>query len=203
LIDNSIMFVSADRVDYRYPEVNFVTVENVESSRNAVNHLFKLGRKRVGTIAGSPSIIDSSDRITGYCKALEDQGIAYDENLVYAGDFVYQTGYEGAKVLMKHNIDAIFAQLDIMALGAIDAIEEAGLRVPEDISVIGFDDLPAPYKLTTNLTTVRQPIERKGYELAHLLVDLLQGKQTPPVHKFLPTELIIRDTCGGSPYSTS
>lgn len=199
LMTNDINFVSADRVDYLYPEASFVTVENVESSAKVIDHLYKLGRRKIGTITGSVTIVDTLDRIKGYRLGIERNGMTYDDALVYRGEFVYQTGYEGAKYLLAQNVDAIFAQLDIMAMGAIDAINEAGLRVPEDIAIVGFDDLPPPYKMTTQLSTVRQPIKQKGYELAHVLVDLIQGVTTKPVHKFLPTELVIRDTCGGVP----
>lgn len=198
LIDHKVRFVSVDRTDYLNPRTSFVTVENVESVRQAINYLGKLGRKRIATITGSSTIVDTQDRLLGYKKALEDLGLPYDDELVYYGDFTYSSGVEAAHIFKDKNIDAIFAQLDTVALGVINTFDELGIRIPEDVSVIGFDDLPTSQNTQVRLTTIVQPIEQKGYEAAQVLIDQIKGNITEPVQRFLPAKLIIRDTCGGS-----
>lgn len=198
LIDHKVHFVSVDRTDYLDPKTNFVTVENVESVRQAVNYLGALGHKRIACVTGSVTIIDVHDRLEGYRLGLQDLGLPYDEDIVYSGEFTYESGIEAAEFLKDKHIDAIFAQLDTVAAGIITKFEDYGIRVPDDIAIIGFDDLIISQNIPINLTTIRQPIEDKGYEATKVLIDLIKGNITEPVHRFLPTQLIIRETCGGS-----
>jgi len=153
-------------------------------------------RKRIGTITGALDNVDGQDRLVGYRNALEMAGVPYDPALVAEGRFTHQSGIVGARKLIRENVDAIFAANDITAIGAIQAIKEAGLRVPEDIAVIGFDDLPSSVQITPQLTTVRQPIQQKGITATSLLLDLIEGKIEGPQHILLPTQLIIRQSCG-------
>jgi LacI family transcriptional regulator len=198
LSERGVLFVSADRLDYIDPNMNFVTVENVESSRKAIEHLIALGRKRIGCIAGATPVIDMQDRLTGYRMALENAGMSYDHELVCESEFSFAAGYKVGQMLYQRGVDAIFAHVDIIALGAINGIRDAGGRVPEDVAVIGFDDLPTAYQSNIQLSTIRQPVEEKGYRLAQVLIDLIEDRCKPPVQILLPASLIVRETCGGS-----
>jgi LacI family transcriptional regulator len=198
LIERNVLFVSADRLDYIDPHTNFVTVENVQSSRAAIEHLIELGRRRIACITPRNPVIDMLDRIDGYRMALEAAGIAYDPDLVLETGVDYEAGYAAGKALYQRGVDAIFALVDTIALGAISGIRDAGGSVPHDVAVIGFDDLPVPHHGNVLLSTIRQPVEEKGYQLAQVLIDLIEEKRQAPVQKYLPASLIVRETCGGS-----
>jgi LacI family transcriptional regulator len=100
------------------------------------------------------------------------------------------------KVLLERGVDAVFAASDLTAQGALQAITEAGLRLPDDIALVGFDDLPYASQMNPPLTTVRHPIQHKGAQAADVLLDLIEGIVDSPQHVLLPTELVIRNTCG-------
>src|SRR5690606_34955406 len=142
LVDLGTPFVMVERPARFQDRISYVSVDNVQAAQNAVSHLLSLGRKRIGTITGALDNVDGQDRLVGYRNALEMAGVPYDPALVAEGRFTHQSGIVGARKLIRENVDAIFAANDITAIGAIQAIKEAGLRVPEDIAVIGFDDLP-------------------------------------------------------------
>lgn len=196
LVDLGTPFVMVERPARFQDRISYVSVDNVQAAQNAVSHLLSLGRKRIGTITGALDNVDGQDRLVGYRNALEMAGVPYDPALVAEGRFTHQSGIVGARKLIRENVDAIFAANDITAIGAIQAIKEAGLRVPEDIAVIGFDDLPSSVQITPQLTTVRQPIQQKGITATSLLLDLIEGKIEGPQHILLPTQLIIRQSCG-------
>lgn len=198
LIDAQTTFVSADRIEHDTWEANFVTVENVESSRKAVKHLIDLGRRRVAILPGDPRIIDSLDRLEGYKLALEDAGIPYDPDLVVGTKYGRDTGYESTQELLNSGIqiDGIYASQSTLAVGAVNAILDAGLRLPEDISLISFDDLAEAINSQIGISTMRHPVLEKGYQLADALIDLIEKKTSAPIQRFLPTELVIRETCG-------
>lgn len=200
LIDADITFISADRIPNSNNNINFVTVENVESSRTAVNHLIKLGRRKIAMIAGDPRIIDSLDRIEGYKLALADAGIPYDPNLVIGDRFSYESGYDAINYLRDNQIefDGVYASQSTLAVGAVNALLDAGVCLPDDVSLVAFDDLADAMNPRIGISTMRQNVLDKGYQLANTLIDLTQNKVTTPVQRFLPTELVIRDTCGGS-----
>lgn len=198
LVDRNVLFVSADRLDYVDPHANFVTVENIHSSRAAIEHLIRLGRRRIACIAAKSPVIDMMDRINGYRMALESASLPYNPDLVLETGVDYKAGYAAGKELYQRGADAIFALVDTIALGAINGIRDAGGRVPEDVAVIGFDDLPTPHQGNIQLSTIHQPVEEKGYQLAQVLIDLIEEKRAAPVQKYLPASLIIRETCGGS-----
>jgi LacI family transcriptional regulator len=176
--------------------VSYVTIDNVASGRMATEHLISLGYQRIAHITGNLLISDGQDRLQGYRQALESAGLPYDPDLVYHGDFTYNTGYNGMEALLPKQPDAIFVASDNSAHGAIQAIEDAGLRVPDDIAIVGFDDLDVATKINPNLTTVQQPIQDKGEAAVKLLVDLITGSVTGPQRIILPTRLVIRDSCG-------
>ena len=199
LIRADITFISADRIPQDSEQVSFVTVENVESSRTAVNHLIELGRRKIVVLAGSPLIIDTHDRVEGYKLALDDAKIPYDPDLVIIDEYGYDSGYNGIQQLLQNNIefDGVYASQSTIALGAVNALLDAGIRLPEDVSLIAFDDLADAMNPRIGISTMRQPVLDKGYQLADSLIDLIEGKVAASIHRFLPTELVIRDTCGG------
>jgi len=196
VINGSIPYVIAGR-PLEYPNVTYIDVDNINGAILAVEHLIQLSRKRIGTISGPQNISPGLDRKLGYIHALEKHGFIVDENLIAEGNFTEESGYQAAKQLLPYEPDAIFAASDSMGLGAIQAIKEKGLQVPQDISIVGFDDLPPARYSTPQLTTIRQPILRFGVAAIEILVKYVEDKITTPQKTILGVELVIRDSCGG------
>jgi len=180
------------------PEVNYVDVDNVHGAMMAVEHLMRLGRRRIATITGPMNMVAGVDRLEGWKTALRRNGHLVDESLIAEGDFTEAGGYLAMQRLLPHKPDAVFAANDLMVIGALRAIYEAGLRVPADIAVVGFDDAQVAAYSTPPLTTVRQPIYKLGRTAAELLFRLLEGRAPAPLRAILPTELVIRASCGSS-----
>jgi LacI family transcriptional regulator len=196
LLEARSNFVMVERPSHHDNVINYVTIDNVDVAYSAVAHLVKLGRKRIATITGNLSITDGVDRLEGYKQALLDGGHTINENLIYQGNFTYRCGYDGIKALLDKDIDSVFTANDICAKGALDALHEAGIRVPDDVAIVSVDDLPTARQVTPRLTTVHHPIERKGEEAASILLDLIEGKLSTTTHIVLPTELIVRESSG-------
>ena len=175
---------------------NFVDVENREGTELAVDHLLGLGRRRVATITGPQSMVAGVERLTGYHNALINRGVAIDPTLIVEGNFTEHGGYLAMQQLLDRNPDAVFAANDVMAVGAMRAITQAGLKIPQDVAVVGFDDVPLAAQLQPALTTVRQPKRRAGAAAATMLIDLIQNPDSQPHQLVLPTELIVRESCG-------
>lgn len=178
------------------PRVNYVDVDNVTGATMAVTHLVRLGYQRIATIAGPPDNSAAQDRKQGYLDALQDRGRPVDDALIVTGDFTQTGGCEAMQQLLPHRPDAVFVASDIMAHGALRAIHAAGLTVPDDIALVGFDDLPQSALVDPPLTTVRQPIQRLGALAVETLIDILDNGLELPRRLILPTELVIRDSCG-------
>jgi LacI family transcriptional regulator len=177
----------------------YVDVDNVSASRMAVEHLIRLGHRRIATITGPPSMAGGEDRLAGYRQALEAHRIPVQEALIVEGDFTEGGGAMGMQRLLTASPTAVFAASDAMAIGALKALRAARLRVPEDVALVGFDDIPVAAALEPALTTVRQPIERLGSMAAELLLNLLENPpdtQAPAHRIILPAKLIVRDSCG-------
>jgi len=198
LITEGIPFVSADRIP-GHDDVSFVTVENIESSKVAVTHLIKQGRRRIAMIAGDSHIIDSLDRIEGYKLALQDANIPFDPDLVVNSRYSYQASYDAIQKLLHDNVDfdGVYASQSTIATGAVNSLFDAGINIPDEVALISFDDLADAINPQIAISTMRQPVFEKGYQLATTLIDIVEGKNTPPIQHFLPTELVIRATCGG------
>ena len=179
-----------------HSDIAYVDVDNRMSSRDAVLHLLRLGYKRVATIAGPLNMIGGMDRIAGYKEALKGRGLASDPKLIAEGDFTEESGYVAMQQLLPQSPDAVFVASDTMALGALRALREAGKRVPEDIAMVGYDDMPFAARTDPPLTTVRQPIHRAGFVAAETLMDLINEPDSAPRRVILPTELVIRESCG-------
>ncbi|MBI5304018.1 MAG: LacI family DNA-binding transcriptional regulator [Chloroflexi bacterium] len=176
--------------------VNYTDVDNQNSAREAVAHLLRLGRRRIATITGPKNMIAGADRLEGYLAGLRAKGIAPDSDLIVEGDFTEEGGHAAMQQLLSSDLDALFAASDAMAAGALRALREAGRRVPQDVAVMGFDDMPFAARTDPPLTTVRQPIQRAGVVAAETLIDLIANPGSPPRRIILPTELVIRDSCG-------
>jgi len=195
LIEGSLPFVLVGRHP-THAGVNYVDVDNINSARQAVNHLLRLGRRRIATITGPQNMRVGADRAEGYATALRQRGLAVDPDLMVEGDFTEANAYAAMQRLLPFNPDAVFTASDVMAIGALRAIRDAGRRVPEDIALIGFDDMPFAAHTQPPLTTVRQPVLRTGETAAEMLIELIEQPEAPPRRIVLPTELIIRVSCG-------
>jgi LacI family transcriptional regulator len=197
LVNSDIPVVIAGR-PFNAHGISYIDVDNVNAAHNAVCHLVQLGYRRIGTITGLMNSTAGIDRKEGYLQAIADQGWDVDETLIVDGDFSEESGYIAMQRLLPHKPDAIFAASDTMAIGAIRAVREAGLRVPEDIAFVGFDDLPIASLSDFKLTTVHQPIIQFGAKAVDTLIDLIENGIKPHRTVIMDTELIIRDSCGAS-----
>ncbi len=177
-------------------QVSYVDVDNRAGARLAVNHLIGLGRRRIATIAGPQNLAPGIDRRLGYEDALAQAGIAHDPRLVREGDFTDESGYAAMRELLPQRPDAVFAASDIMAIAAMRAIHEAGMQVPADIAVVGFDDVDLAARANPTLTTIRQPVHQSGVIAAETLIQLIDEPQCAPRQIILPTELVVRASCG-------
>ncbi len=174
-----------------------VIATNHAGAISAMEYLINLGHSRIGFITGRADLLSGEQRLAGYRAALERAGLPLDPDLIAAGDFTRAAGYECTKRLLAlaQPPTAIFAANDQSAFGAFDAARELGWRVPEDLSVIGFDNIPEATYCTPSLTTIDQFIDRMGYIATELLVKLIRG-QTPAGNVCeVPTQLVIRDSC--------
>ncbi|MEJ2600374.1 MAG: LacI family DNA-binding transcriptional regulator [Anaerolineales bacterium] len=195
LINSNIPLVIVGR-PFQTDDVSYIDVDNVNAAYNAVSHLIRVGYKRVGTITGMANSTVSLDRKEGYVKALVERGRAVDETLIAEGDFSEASGYYAMQKLMPAKPEAVFAASDLMAIGAMRAVREAGLNIPDDIAFVGFDDLPIATIPSPALTTVRQPIYQFGIQAVEILIDLIENGIEPPRRCIMDTELIIRESCG-------
>ncbi|NTV35814.1 MAG: LacI family transcriptional regulator [Anaerolineaceae bacterium] len=195
LIESKMQFVLIGRYP-GFDSVNILDVDNETSGQDATMHLIRSGRKRVATITGPQNMIAGFDRFQGYKAALSERGIPFSPELVSEGDFSEMSGYLCMRNLLPSHPDAVFAASDMMAIGAMRAIAESGLRVPEDIAIVGFDDLPVAKNTNPALTSIRQPITRMGSLAVETLIDRITHPDQPPRRIILATELVIRNSCG-------
>jgi LacI family transcriptional regulator len=178
--------------------ISYIDVDNVAAAYGAVCHLIQLGYKRIGTITGFLNGTVGIDRKEGYLKAITEHGWEVNERLIIEGDFTEKSGYLSMQKLLPLKPDAIFAASDTMAIGAIRAVRDAGLHVPEDVAFVGFDDLPIASLYDFKLTTVRQPIVQFGAKAVDTLIDLIENGIKPSRRIIMATELVIRESCGAS-----
>lgn len=183
---------------FRSDNVSYIDIDNVNAAYSAVTHLIRLGYKRIGTITGPETSTVGIDRKEGYRKALVERGRVIDALLIKEGDFTEAGGYYAMQHILPARPDAIFAASDIMAIGAMRAARDAGLRIPEDIAFVGFDDLPIATLSDIQLTTIRQPVVSFGAKAVETLIDLIENGINPHRHIILDTELVIRESCGAS-----
>jgi LacI family transcriptional regulator len=176
-----------------------VTIRNKRATRKLIDHLIEVHhRSRIVFVRGPASQEDSQWREMGYQESLEAHGLAYDLNLIIPGEYNRRDAYQVMSQFLEDappDFDAVFTGNDDSAIGVLDALCEKGLRIPDDISVAGFDDLELSAFLTPPLTTVNAPSDRVGKTAAQHLFNLLAGQKVDPV-TLLPTEIVVRRSCG-------
>jgi LacI family transcriptional regulator len=185
----------------RHPHhaVNFVDIDNRNAAREAVAHLLEHGFRRIGIINGPPNMIASIDRYAGYVNALQEAGRTPDPALTVYSDFTRRGAYRAMLQLLKQADplpDAMFVASDTMASGVLQALRDHGLRVPEDVAVMGFDGLEEILVSQPILSTVHQPIRELGAEGVRALIELLEHPENAPIHRFLSFRLQTRRSCG-------
>jgi LacI family transcriptional regulator len=174
-----------------------VGATNRKGAYDATRYLIELGHRRIGFITGTLDLGCARARLEGYKAALADASIRVEAELVREGDFHQPEGYACAKALLSLTDPptAIFASNDVMAFGAMEATRDAGLRIPDDVSIIGFDDIPQSDNVNPPLTTVRQPLEQMGRTAARMLIECIAQGKVCEQQIELPTELVIRASC--------
>ncbi|GLY04288.1 MULTISPECIES: LacI family DNA-binding transcriptional regulator [Actinoplanes] len=177
-------------------DVPTIGATNWSGGRTATDHLLELGHRRIGFVAGPRQLLCSRARLDGYRAALEAAGVRVDEALIRTGDFRYETGFAAAQHLLDlaDPPTAIFASSDLMALGVYEAARRRGLRVPDHLSVIGFDDLPESQWASPPLTTVRQPLAEMGALAARTVLRLSRGETIETPRLELVTKLMVRES---------
>lgn len=179
-------------------DIPFVTVENKKGARRMVDYLVEMrGHRRIAFLRGPESHEDAYWRELGYREALEAHGLPYDEDLIGFGGFNETSAYETVTQWVRRglSVDAVFAADDDSAIGAMVALRDAGQRVPDDVAIVGFDDIRLARYLSPPLTTVRAPIEKAARIAVEQLISLVSTGTAEPI-TLLPTELIIRNSCG-------
>lgn len=170
----------------------YVDVDNVAGGRLATQHLIDLGRSHIGTISGPLDMPAGVDRLAGYQEAMRAAGLPDDA--VETADFTMTGAVEATRRLLdrRPELDAVFVASDLMAAGALATLRERGLTVPDDVALVGFDDSPAATASPVPLTTVHQPSEQMGFEMADLLLRRLHGDDTVSRRNIMPTSLVRR-----------
>lgn len=173
-----------------------ITIDNVRAARQAVEHLCQLGHRRIAIIhSGDADTCNAMPRLEGYRNALAAHGIPFSEELVDAGDYTFEDGEAAMNRLLERcpDLTAVFATSDTKAIGAAKAILKSGRRIPEDVSVVGFDGLEYGAYYNPALTTVKQPFEEMGEQAVEMLFRLMR-KKTAHEHRMLETELMVRES---------
>jgi LacI family xylobiose transport system transcriptional regulator len=194
LATRDIPFAVIDPAGDLEAEVPAVGATNWQGGLAATRHLIELGHRRIGVLAGPETMLCSRARVDGYRAGLETAGIRFDPSLVRAGDFHHEAGYACGRELLRlpDRPTAVFAGNDMQALGLYEAARELGLRIPDDLSVVGFDDLPAARWVGPPLTTVRQPLAEMAAAAARIVIDIARGRRPSALRIELATELVER-----------
>ncbi|MHB9145783.1 MAG: LacI family DNA-binding transcriptional regulator [Symbiobacteriia bacterium] len=175
-----------------------VAVNNVAGGYLAARHLIDLGHRSIGFISGPAGLSTSAERRQGFEQALHEVGALPRPEWMCTGDFRYQSGYNCAGQLQQQGVTALFAVNDMMAIGAIRAIEDAGRRVPEDVAVVGFDDILLASMTKPGLTTIGQPTYQMGVMAMDMLLERMRSDApVGPQQLILEPSLVIRESCGG------
>lgn len=197
LRSRSIPFVIIDPAGDPSPEVPSVGSANWSGGLMATRHLIELGHTRIATITGPDDMMCSHARLDGYRSAMSAAGLPIRPEWVRFGDFHTSGGYEHARALLTAEGDhptAIFAGSDLQALGVLEAARELGLHVPEDLSLVGYDDIPISMWVSPRLTTIRQPLRRMAEEAARLVVQMGQAPLESVPRMDLATSLVVRES---------
>ncbi len=181
-------------------DVDIVRADSEEGAYRLTQHLISLGHQNIAMLAGPKDVSTSVDRVNGYRRALEDAALKTNIDQIYWGNFTQEAGYEMARIVadLMPRPTALFAANNFIAIGAILALKEKGLRVPEDMALVTIDDIPPPYTLEPFLTVATQPAREMGQQAAQLLFARIKGEDNLPCRQVvLPTEMFIRTSSGG------
>jgi LacI family transcriptional regulator len=185
-------------VDHNIGSSSLPTIDsdNLSGAVLATEYLLELGHRRIGFLAGRPDLESARLRERGYRTALKKAGIKIDSSLIRIGGYQVDTAEEAAQQMLTPDDrpTAIFAANDVSALATISVAGSLGLAVPEDLSVIGFDNVPESALSEPPLTTIEQPIQQMGFDATEILIRLI-AKQPVPEHTMLPTKLVVRGSC--------
>lgn len=207
LVETNVPVVAIGR-DLTHKNIDFVSPDNLKGGFDATQHLIDLGHKRIAFIGSNLQSGSNLKRLQGYLKALKKHKISVDERLItgrsegisdIAGYSTEEIGFEGMKRLLSlpDPPTAVFARNDFTAIGAMRAISEAGLKIPNDIAIVGFDDIPLAARMSPSLTTVRQPMRAEGQIAAAMLLERITGKTNiSRRERILDCELIVRESSG-------
>jgi LacI family transcriptional regulator len=201
LLDERFPFVLIGRKS-EHADITTIDADNAHGARLAAQHLVQIGYGRIATITGPLNMVAAIDRREGFLCGLQAMGIGVPAAYIQEGDWSEWSGTQAMERLLQAapRPEAVFVASDSMAIGALKAIRAAGLKVPEDIALVGFDDIPLAATAEPPLTTVHQPIDRLGFLAASTLIDLLQRDRAKDdggaQHIVLPTELVVRASCG-------
>lgn len=195
LLDMHVPVVALDR-DYPNLEMDVVISDNLQGGRLATQHLLDLGHTRIGCISGPSKVNLSAQRVTGYIQTLERAGLAVDQSLIVSGDFHPASGRAAAYQLlsMQDPPTAIFACNDLMAIGVLRAARDLNRRIPQDLSLVGYDDIELASYTMPPLTTVQQLKKEMGVTAVKFLLSRIQAEQSSPQRACLPVSLAIRNS---------
>jgi LacI family xylobiose transport system transcriptional regulator len=202
LRSRGVNFVVVDPADEPEPDVASIGSANWAGGFAAAQHLIDLGHRRIGMISGPEDMLCSIARVDGFRSALERSGIGFDPGLVRAGDFHVTGGRAAAEALLdlSEPPTAIFAGSDLQALGVYEAARPRGVRIPDDLSVVGYDDLRVARWVGPPLTTIRQPLTEMAETAARLLIDMADAPETTPNQRIdLATSLVVRESTAPPP----
>jgi len=179
-------------------EIPYVNNDNVKAAYAATLHLLRMGHRRVGFLGGADDLVVTMDRVDGYRKALSDEGIVPDQRMEVSSFFLEQGGYLGMMRLLalSDRPTAVLASDDVLAFGAMRAASELGYRIPDDLAIVGFNDIRLAELANPALTSVRIHMPELGKAAAELLIDQIRRGQRDMATRILPTELVIRNSCG-------
>ncbi len=178
-------------------DINYIDANNHKGALSAIDYLISLGHKRIGMVTGSTTLICGRDRISGYLEAIEKNTLPVDKRLIYYGDWQPESGKKAFKYFMglEHQPTAVFCANDHMALGLMNAAFEAGLRIPQDLSVFGYNNITYSEFLTPPLTTMKQPLEEIGNMAVELLVKVIEDPTRAKEKIMMDTDLVVRKSC--------
>jgi len=196
LVQSEIPAIFID-LDMLGKKAGYVTSDNVDGIRKSVRYLKEIGHTRIAFLTGGLESYVGKLRFEGYKQGLADLGLPYLSEYVYIGDFSRESGIEATQkfLSLEHRPTAIVCSSDMGAVGVIEAMKEAGLSVPGDMSVIGFDDIDIATHTMPSLTTIRQDTFGIGQNSIRLLLEIINNANCPPPTMIVPTELVVRDSC--------